>query len=251
MTSIGDRDRRERRRRPLVAAGAIGVRSSLALGLALLAGACGLAPDATVQTVETLYQDVRAWKDELDVTRARGASRTTRGVPLTEVVARYNERLARLRDALATVRTAPPSGEDRRALDVMRRTVEETLDEDESPSPEGDQPGASVDCVYDPRRLAGDADGLKLLSDRIYACFGRAAATLSVEGTALDRLTILSLLAVTDDAERRKRLFLALDPVWQSINGAGSPASSPYRQLVRLSAAALAAGQSSVEARAA
>jgi hypothetical protein len=251
MTSIGDRDRRERRRRPLVAAGAIGVRSSLALGLALLAGACGLAPDSTVQTVETLYQDVRAWKDELDVTRARGASRTTRGVPLTEVVARYNERLARLRDALATVRTAPPSGEDRRALDVMRRTVEETLDEDESPSPEGDQPGASVDCVYDPRRLAGDADGLKLLSDRIYACFGRAAATLSVEGTALDRLTILSLLAVTDDAERRKRLFLALDPVWRSINGDGSPASSPYRHLVRLSAAALAAGQNSVEARAA
>src|SRR6185295_616630 len=106
MTSMGDRDRRERRRMPLVASGATGVRSSLTLGLALLAGACGLAPDSTVQTVETLYQDVRAWKDELDVTRARGASRTARGVPLTEVVARYNERRTKLQDALAGIQVS-------------------------------------------------------------------------------------------------------------------------------------------------
>src|SRR5262245_40289048 len=121
--SRGDSDREERGR-PLPARGAMDGRSSLAFGLALLGGAWCFAPDSSVQTVETLYQDVRAWRDELDVTRARGASRTSRGVPLTEVVARYNERLAKLRDALATIRTAPPSVEDRRALDVMRRTVE-------------------------------------------------------------------------------------------------------------------------------
>src|SRR5262245_39390968 len=182
MMAIGDRDRYERRGGAPSASGSMGIRSCLTLGFAVLTGACGLAADSTIQTVETLYQEVRAWKDELDVTRARGASRTARGVPLTEVVARYDDRRAKLRDALATLRTAPWSAEDRRALDVMRRTFEESLDEDAGRSDEDDRPDASVDCAYDPARLAAGPEGLKLLYDRVYACFGRAAAALSFVG---------------------------------------------------------------------
>ena len=58
---------------------------------------------------------------------------------------------------------------------------------------------------------------------------------MAFEGETLDRLTILGLLGRTQDPDRRRRLFLSLDPVWRSINGDDSP-SSPYRQLVRLSA---------------
>lgn len=228
------------------------IRSSLAAALPLLAAACGLAPDTSVQAVETIYRDVRSWKDELDVTRARGASRTARGVPLVEVIARYNERRTKLQGALAGIQVSPRSLEDRRALEVMRHTLEETLEEERSSaSGGGDEAGASLDCAYDPARLAAGANGWKDLSDRMSACFGRAAASLSFEGKTLDRLTVLSLLAVTNDAEHRKRLFLALEPVWRSINGDGGAATSPYRQLVRLNAAALVAGQSSVETRAA
>ena len=228
------------------------IRSSLAAALPLLAAACGLAPDTSVQAVETIYRDVRSWKDELDVTRARGASRTARGVPLTEVIARYNERRTKLQGALAGIQVSPRSPEDRRALEVMRHTLEATLGEERSSaSGGGDEAGASLDCAYDPARLAAGANGWKALSDRMYACFGRAAASLSFEGKTLDRLTVLGLLAVTNGAEHRKRLFLALEPVWRSINGDGGAATSPYRQLVRLNAAALVAGQSSVETRAA
>ncbi len=251
MTSIGDRPRPERHGSPPTAPRPIGFRLPLALALSLLPVACGLAPDTSIQAVETIYRDVRSWKDELDVTRARGASRTARGVPLTEVVARYNERRAKLRGALAVIRDVPRSPENRRALEVMRRTLEETLEEERSSAGDAEEPGAPLDCAYDPTRLAAGANGLKDLSERMYACFGRAAASLSFEGKTLDRLTVLSLVAVTDDTERRKRLFLALDPAWRSINGDGGSAWSPYRQLVRLNAAALVAGKGSVEARAA
>ena len=147
---------------------------SLAAALPLLAAASGLAPDTSVQAVETIYRDVRSWKDELDVTRARGASRTARGVPLIEVIARYNERRTKLQDALAGIQVSPRSLEDRRALEVMRHTLEETLEEERSSaSGGGDEAGASPDCAYDPARLAAGANGLKDLSDRMYACFGR------------------------------------------------------------------------------
>ena len=156
-----------------------------------------------------------------------------------------------LQGALAGLQVSPRWPEDRRALEVMRHTLEETLGEERSSASGGDAAGASLDCAYDPARLAAGANGWKGLSDRMSACFGRAAASLSFEGKTLDRLTVLGLLAVTNGAEHRKRLFLALEPVWRSINGDGGAATSPYRQLVRLSAAALVAGQSSVETRAA
>ena len=49
----------------------------------------------------------------------------------------------------------------------------------------------------------------------------------------LDRLSILGALGSTDDAARRRALFLALEPVWRSINGDGGP-GSPYRRLIAL-----------------
>ena len=248
MLSIGDRRSHEPQRSPLSPSRWIPL--SLAVVLWLLAAACRLGPEASVPAVEPIYQDVRSWKADIHVTRARGTSRTLRGVPLTELVATYNEGRAKLRDTLAAIRADPRSPDDRRALAAMRRAFEEELEEVTSPSP-GSEASVSLDCAYDPAQLADGVNGLKNLSDRMYACFGRAAADLSFEGQALDRLTILSLLALTDDEARRRRLFLALEPVWRSINGDAGPATSPYRQLVRLSAAKVLAGQGSIESGAA
>jgi hypothetical protein len=56
---------------------------------------------------------------------------------------------------------------------------------------------------------------------------------------------VLGLLPRTDDPARRRELFLALQPLWRSMNG-DDGADSPYRQLVRLSAARWRAGKSPI-----
>jgi hypothetical protein len=55
------------------------------------------------------------------------------------------------------------------------------------------------------------------------------------DGDTVDRLTLLGGLGRTEDPGRRRRDFLALAPVWRSMNGDGGPAS-PYRRLIALEA---------------
>jgi hypothetical protein len=104
---------------------------------------------------------------------------------------------------------------------------------------------APPDCAYDARALAARPEGYDTLSARIYACYGEAARTVIVRGERMDRLTVLGLLPRTDDPARRRELFLALQPLWHSMNG-DDGADSPYRQLVRLSAARWRAGKSPI-----
>ncbi len=92
---------------------------------------------------------------------------------------------------------------------------------------------APPDCVYDPPAIAAAPRGLDSLRGRIYACYGWAQSNVVLEGDTTDRLSILGALGRTDDPVRRRQLFLALEPVWRSMNGDGGP-SSPYRQLIGL-----------------
>lgn len=75
--------------------------------------------------------------------------------------------------------------------------------------------------------LAAAGDPLESLTARTYEAFGRAAERIPFEGETLDRLTIMGRLAAEPDAERRRRLFNALDPVRASI-------SADFGELVRL-----------------
>jgi len=231
-----------------------------ALVLLLALPRCAAGPGEGLDTIETAYQDARHDKDQIDVTRARGESLTPHGTPLDEVAAHYNQARARLGNALARVQAKGLSAEDGRALEVIRRTFEKDLEEEKgvpgkapadgvtppagpSATPVPEEPG----CVYDAKALAQGPDGMSALSDRMYACFGKAARRLPFEDQTLDRLTVFSMLPVTDEPARRKRLFLAMAPVWTSINGDDGP-GSPYRQLIRLSAAKRAADKNPVEA---
>jgi len=92
------------------------------------------------------------------------------------------------------------------------------------------------DCDYDPSQVAEGRDGDAELSKRIYACFAKAAHSLSFEGEPIDRLTIFGRLPLTHDAARRRQLWLALAPVWEAVNGDDGP-RSPYRTLIREHAA--------------
>ena len=53
------------------------------------------------------------------------------------------------------------------------------------------------------------------------------------DGDTLDRLSILGTIGRTEDAARRRELFLALEPVWRSVN-ADDGSASPYRRLIAL-----------------
>ncbi len=114
----------------------------------------------------------------------------------------------------------------------MRRTLRRDLDTLSFPS-EGSAISAETrpECGYDPRAILTRSNGVDSLRGRLYRCYGWAQSHVRVGGDTLDRLTILGALGHTADAERRRELFLALDPVWRSING-NNTAESPYRRLI-------------------
>ncbi|HEU5169116.1 MAG TPA: hypothetical protein VFU46_01190, partial [Gemmatimonadales bacterium] len=103
--------------------------------------------------------------------------------------------------------------------------------------------------TYDPDAILATAGGVDSLARRVYACYGWAQHHVMVDGERTDRLSVLSALARTDDAERRRRLFLALDPVWRSMNRGNEPAS-PYRRLIAATARAGGDGESPAAERA-
>jgi hypothetical protein len=80
--------------------------------------------------------------------------------------------------------------------------------------------------------LCRESAPLDSLTSHTFACYGAAARRIIVDADTLDRLSILGLLGRTDDPDRRRRLFLALEPVWKSVNGDDAEAS-PYRAMVR------------------
>lgn len=213
------------------------------------------APEAGIagalQVLEDTYLRARDARDRLDIARARG-------VP-EDAVARsaLEEAAATARDrveaALAAVDARADGGallsdEDARALEAMRAGVAGGL------ADEGALPvAASIDppACDDAAGWAAAAErGEAAMRERLEACFAARAADVRVEGERLTRPVVLGRLAREADAGRRRRLFLALEPVWRAVDGDGGP-GSPYRALLAASARAWAAGHSPIASNAA
>ncbi len=228
-----------------------------AVAVTAVLGACRKAPQPSVnplpfKAVEVLYQETRTLKDQIDVTRDRGASSTPAGVTLADLIGRFNTSRAGVLRGLATGSFPDLTEEDRRAVEVMKRALEKDLIEEKvekvapaeggsietAPGGENGGTAADLDCDGDPEAVAKGPDGYEALTKRIYACFGAAARSLSFEGRTMDRLTVFGLLPLTDEPARRRALFMAMAPIWTAVNGDNSP-RSPYRTLVRLNAARL------------
>ncbi len=187
----------------------------------------------SLAAAERSYQRVRELKDAMDVARARGAGVVEGGDSLTVAARAYLPARSYLDSLLRGVDSAALDTVDRRALRTMRGTAANDLAADAATAPPLDT--ARPDCAYDAATIAALPNGLDSLSRRVYACYGYAAQHVLFDGERLDRLTILGRLPGTDSAAERERLFRALTPVFRSVNGDDGP-SSPYRQLVRLSA---------------
>jgi hypothetical protein len=205
---------------------------------AVLAGA-PLPPSALEQLtrLEQRYADARDLFAQIHITEARGALRTSRGLSLRELRRSYEIARSRLLDTLRHVDSARLADADRRALRTMRTVLtEDTLDLGGS----ADSAYRAVPaCSYAADSLGAGvpgSDAFEHLSERIYDCYGRAARRVAFGRDTVDRLTVLGRLATMEDAGERRALFLSLEPLWEAMNGRNEP-SSPYRTLVRLSAA--------------
>ncbi|HEU5217622.1 MAG TPA: hypothetical protein VFU23_03135, partial [Gemmatimonadales bacterium] len=204
----------------------------LSLTSALLMGCAATAraqtPVAPMARLEAAYLDFRDLRDQLGVTRSQGALVSPRGIPLDSLVSRAERARARV---LVLAKGMPKSGlapADSMALGHLRREVARlgsatTANEEAASTP--------VDCAErSPAQLRSAS--LESLTGRTFSCYGAAARRIVVDGDTLDRLSILGLLGRTDDSVRRRRLFMALEPVWRSVNGDDGDAS-PYRAMVR------------------
>lgn len=186
---------------------------------------------ATISRAESVYAAAYTLKDRMDIAGLRAMPESRAALRPRYLAAR-----AELTRALAIDSLTLRDTMDRRALAVMRNTLAEELTDTPEP-PGGATPVDSVRCHYDPRAIPATDS----LAARLYDCYGAAAHSVLVDGEPLERLTVLGLLAVTDDAARRRRLFLGLDRVWRTVN-AGNDDASPWRELLRRRARVWGAG---------
>lgn len=200
----------------------------------LLVSACAAhqpaAAPAPLATLERRYETLRYWDDRhrllaslVSDTLPGGLARRIIDDSLQVARARFDTALART----DSTRLVPA---DRAALATMVEAWNDGLQ------------GTTED-------EAGAGDSLGRLSDAVYRTYGEAALAVVVGRDTLNRLSILGRLGREDDPVTRRRLFLALAPVWQTINGDNGPAS-PYRTMLRLRRAAWGDSASPVEAKA-
>lgn len=195
-----------------------------ALAALLLAGA-----GAPFLDLEQRFLELRQIHDRQRIAAGRG-------LPTDTEAGRYADLYREIANGLAGAGPALDGPEDGRARD----TIIQLLKDGTPPSPDkgsGEPAKAGPpSCDYDPAALAEGEGGLERLGERLYACYSHAAGHVAFEGASYDRLTILEMIARADEPTRRKAAFLALEPVFRSVNGDGGP-KSPYRVMLPLSAA--------------
>jgi hypothetical protein len=188
--------------------------------------------EAALSRAESIYADLRDIRDRIDVLTASGPSGNS-GTPVSSLILTHNRLRAAAAARLAELDSSALKGDDARALATMRRTLARDLDSMSGPASELAGESTQPECSYDPGGIARTPGGLDSLRRRLYACYGWAQSHVVLGRDTLDRLTVLGALSRTRDPARRRQLFLALDPVWRSVNGDNGPAS-PYRQLIAL-----------------
>ncbi|MGQ0646529.1 MAG: hypothetical protein ACT4P7_03100 [Gemmatimonadaceae bacterium] len=182
-------------------------------------------PAQRLAEAESLYGDARDLYFQVAVTEANGTGRSTRGIPLEELVRSYEALRERAIERLDALDSARFGAEDQRAITVMRANL--------APVSSRQHRREHRVCNYSVADAA--QSGFSALSDPVYACYGYQATHVVTSTDTVDRLTVLSRLGTEPSAAKRRALFLSLRPVWESVNGSNMPAS-PYRELVRLSA---------------
>jgi len=190
-----------------------------------------------VTVVERAFGELLAAFGDLVVARTRGSPEEGASVSTTTLARRYRGR-RRAFDGMLEAGLVPMTGEDARAISNMRATLP-WLDELE-PTP-GAHPTAGSATDEDPATAH--------LRTALYRRFGEVADRVRIRSLTIDRVTALGRLGTERDAAARRSLFEAMAPLWRVVDGDGGEAS-PYRRLLRSSAARWAAHGAPIEANA-
>lgn len=181
-----------------------------------------------VATVENLYADLND-AASIVATIDSGLFKTYQGKDRADWQALYLARRKEVASRLANLPTQALSKEDARAVIVMKKAI--------ASMPEGSPSSLeSTGHCKDAQQSALDYAALRHV---LYACFDEYGNNVEFEGKKLTRVSALEMLGRLDDANRRKQLFLAFNPLWQSING-NDEAASPYRRMIAMAAADVA-----------
>jgi len=147
---------------------------------------------------------------------------------------RFERSLHALNHALAEVSPEGMSTHGRRALAAMRSGVAFRTSTSSAPA------GNCDDAVR------ASATGRELRT-ALYACFSSVGDAIQFEGYSFTRGDALGLLERVDEPERRRALFLAMEPLWRAVNGDNTP-DSPYRRMLTVEAAHAGANIAAAEA---
>jgi hypothetical protein len=199
-------------------------------------------PSADIAAVEAAFLEARDALDRADLTRA-----TDLDADVGTLDAEAAALVGPVRAALAELASRPEDlgPEDRRAVLAMDESLAAPGDASVLVAP-APPPGGCADARA---WAAALAEGGEVLRARVHACFASVATGLRVGGESLGRLQVLARLGREPDALARRRLFLALEPLWRVVDGDGIT-SSPYRVIIREAADASATVLSRVSANA-
>lgn len=189
------------------------------------------APHTTLSSMEQHYQRLRYWDDQRRLMSVLGQDTTPAGMASASVADSLQAEQRQLRTDLAMAPTPPSGSADAVALAAIREAWITGLD----------QAGSTDGHPDSARRLCSDptvdpspvGDRLRRLTEQVLSCYADAANQIVVGGDTLNRLGVLGTLAHEESSIRRHQLFLALAPVWRSVNG-DNRTGSPYRTLLKL-----------------
>jgi hypothetical protein len=198
----------------------------------LIAALAAFAPrvqavSSSVAPAEALYAD---WLDAVSALATVDSGFTTQvsGRGHRGWAARSRELSAKLDAALSTLAApgAPPlTPEDARVIAAIRKGIVDNA------------PDVPVVDAEHPARHCSDTaqhtSDATLLQVALYECFEEIGNRIDFEGRRIGRTTALAELQQLMETAQRKRLFLALSPLWIAVNGADTP-DSPYRRMMAL-----------------
>ena len=193
---------------------------------------------ADIEPIEDAFASLLSAFGDLVVARTRGEPAEPHCGSMVALVRRYRSRRRAFDGLLAASSLMDREDADRAPLANMRAALE-WMDELEP------TPGATPS-------VGGGSDedaATRSLRAAVYRRYGIAASRIRIGGETIERLTAMARLGSEPDPVVRRAIFEAMGPVWQSVDGAGDE-DSPYRRLVRASAARWATHGSTIEANA-
>ena len=176
------------------------------------AAASGL--PGSLQSIEAEYAD---WLDAGSAVSTIDSGLTERiaGRGRSAWAAQLRDLTAELARAFGSAGAPQPRAEDAQAWQAMRKGFTDSASE------------TPADNSLHPRIVCGDGAGhggdATTLQIALYACFEDIGSRIDFEGRTMVRTTALQQLQQLEDGARRKRLFLALTPLWTAVNGANTP----------------------------